>query len=201
MFQPQPALSDCNLEATTTVSLKREPACFAALCSGAVSPPIPIESINLDLASVDYFADRATLWTTLDARSGAPNEPAFSILGFDETFLRPFTRAIIEAAASRTPYRMTIVHTPGERTRNRVVEYITGPGVSLSEVIITPQDSVLVISAHAEGDRDEETLFQLPRTDTFLRSFVRMTYQADQALQATLAASERLARDGKRGAA
>ncbi len=199
MLQPSNALSDRNLEATTTLSLKREPACFAFLCGRAVLPPQPIETINLDLASVDFFDGRASLWATLDVRSGAGNEPPSSILGFDETFLRPFTRALIEASASRTPYRMTIVHGPGEKVRHRVVEYITGPGVALAEIILTPQDSVLVISARNEDDGEEGTLFQLPRTDSFLRAFVKMTSQADQALRETLEQSERLARDGMRG--
>lgn len=196
MLHSQNALSDRNLEATTTLSLKRETACFAFLSSHAAAPPQPIDSINLDLASVDYYAGRTSLWATLDMRSGVGNEPAASLLGFDETFLRPFTRALIEASASRTPYRMTIVQTPGERRRHRVVEYITGPGIALSELVITPQDNVLVISARSEEEREEETLFQLPRTDSFLRAFVRMTAQADQALRDTLDESDKLARRG-----
>lgn len=199
MLPPTNSLTDCNLEATTTLSLRREPACFAFLSSHAALPPQPIDSIHLDLASVDYFAGRASLWATLDMRSGAAGETAISMLGFDETFLRPFTRALIEAAASRTPYRMTIVQPSDERPRHRVVEYVTGPGVALSEVILTPQDSVITIAARAEGDRDEETLLQLPRTDSFLRAFVKMTCQADQALRETLEQSERLARRGLQG--
>jgi hypothetical protein len=198
MVDPSNALSDRNLEATTTLSLKREPACFAFLCSRAVTAPQPIDSINLDLASVDYFAGRASLWATLDVRSGATNEQPTSVLGFDETFLRPFTRALIEACSTRTPYRMTIVAEPHEAERQRVVEYITGPGVALRELILTPHDNVVVIAGRSAGARDEETLFQLPRTDSFLRAFVKMTCQADQALQDTLADSERLAKHAAR---
>lgn len=185
------ALPDCNLEAATTLSLKREPACFAFLCSHAASPPQPIDSLNLDLASVDYFGGRASLWATLEIRSTASDEKATAVLGFDETFLSPFTRALIECAASRVPYRMTIARS--EDRPQHLVEYVTGPGVALSELILTPQDNVVVISARAEGE-DEETLLQLPRTDTFLRAFAKMTYQADGQLQQTLAQSEKLAR-------
>jgi hypothetical protein len=199
-MQSQSALSDRNFEATTTLSLKRETACFAFLSSRAALPPQPIDSINLDLASVDYYAGRASLWATLDMRAGSGNEPHMSLLGFDETFLRPFTRALIEAAASRTPYRMTIVQSAGEHSRHRVVEYITGPGVALSELVITPQDSVLVISGRNEEDHEEETLFQLPRTDSFMRAFVRMASQADQALRNTLEQTEKTARHGPRNA-
>jgi hypothetical protein len=188
------ALSDRHLETTTTLSLKREPACFGFLSSRAIAAPQPMDSIFLDLASVDYYAGRASLWATLDIRSAASNDQAISVLGFDETFLRPFSRALIEAAASRTPYRMTIVHNPDEAPRHRVVEYVTGPGVALSEIIITPQDNVLVISARSGDEHDEESLFQLPRTDSFLRSFVKMTCQADQALRETLDESDKLAR-------
>ena len=195
MIDPSNALSDRNLEASTTLSLKREPACFAFLCSGAVSSPQPIDAINLDLASVDYFAGRASLWATLDVRSGASDDQPMAILGFDETFLRPFTRALIEASASRTPYRMTIVQEPGEQERQRVVEYVTGPGVILSELILTPQDNVIIVSGRSQASHEEETLFQLPRSDSFLRAFVKMTYQADQALQETLRQSEHLARE------
>jgi hypothetical protein len=194
MLNSTHALSDRNLEAATTLNLKREPACFAFLCGKAILPPQPIDAIHLDLASVDYFAGRATLWATLDMRSGASGEKPSSLLGFDETFLRPFTRALIEAAASRTPYRMTILNRRDEPAYPRVVEYITGPGVALGELIITPQDTVLVVTGRNVDERDDETLFQLPRSDTFLRAFVRTTAQADQALRETLAESERLAR-------
>jgi hypothetical protein len=194
MSENQNALSDRNLEASTTLSLKREPACFAFLSSRSMTAPQPIDSINLDLASVDYFGGRASLWATLEIRSGASNEQPVAVLGFDETFLRPFTRALIEAAASRHPYRMTILREPGERERQRVVEYVTGPGNALCEVVLTPHDSVVVISGRTAEDGDEETLFQLPRNDSFLRAFVKMTCQADQALRDTLNESEKLAR-------
>ncbi len=193
MADPLNTLSDRNLEASTTLSLTREPACFAFLCSRAVLPPLPVDAINLDLASVDYFSGRASLWATLEVRSGATNEQPTAVLGFDETFLRPFTRALIEAAASRQPYRMTIRHEPGEAARPRVVEYVTGPGTALREVILTPHDMVVVVSGRAADGADEEMLFQLPRSDSFLRAFVKMTCQADQALRDTLADSEKLA--------
>ena len=192
------ALSDRNLEASTTLSLKREPACFVFLCGNAISPPQPIDAINLDLASVDYFSGRASLWATLEMRSSASDEKPTAILGFDETFLSPFTRALIESASSRVPYRMTITVT-GERPK-RLVEYITGPGTALSELIITPQDNVMVISGRS-SEGDEETLFQLPRTDSFLRAFAKMTCQADQALHETLAQSEKLAKKRAHGTA
>src|ERR1700722_17299549 len=150
MSEQTNALSDRNLEASTTLSLKREPACFVFLCGSAISPPQPIDAINLDLASVDYFSGRAS------------DDRPMAILGFDESFLSPFTRALIESASSRVPYRMTITVT-GERPK-RLVEYVTGPGVALSELIITPQDNVMVISGRT-SEGDEETLFQLPRTD------------------------------------
>lgn len=194
MMDPQNALSDRNLEVNTTLSLKREPACFAFLSSRSITAPQPIDSLNLDLASVDYFAGRASLWATLEVRSGATNDQPTALLGFDETFLRPFTRALIEAAASRHPYRMTILREPGEIQRQRVVEYVTGPGVALGEVILTPHDSVIVVSGRSADDGEEETLFQLPRSDSFLRAFVKVTCQADQALRETLAESEKLAR-------
>ncbi len=194
MADPSNTLSDRNLEASTTLSLKREPACFAFLCSRAVLAPLPMDAINLDLASVDYFGGRASLWATFEVRSGATNEQPTAVLGFDETFLRPFTRALIEAAASRNPYRMTILHEAGEAARQRVVEYVTGPGTPLREVILTPHDTVVVVSGRAADDGEEETLFQLPRSDSFLRAFVKMSCQADQALRDTLIESEKLAR-------
>jgi hypothetical protein len=192
MADPSNTLSGCSLETSTTLSLRREPACFAFLCSRAVSAPRPIASINLDLASVDYFRNRASLWATLDVRSGETKEPSAAVLGFDETFLRPFTRAFIAAAVTRNSYRMTI--TRGEAGCEPVVEYVTGPGTALREVTFTPHDTVVVVSGRAAGDAGEEALFQLPRSESFLRAFVQMTYQADQVLRDTLAESERLAR-------
>src|SRR5260221_13006884 len=117
-----PAITDRTLEATPHSSLKREPACFAFLSARSVAPPMPIDSINLDLASADYFNNRASLWTTLEMRSSINNDRPTAILGFDESFLRPFARALIEASPTRASYRMTILaETRDERCR--VVEY------------------------------------------------------------------------------
>src|SRR6266705_423909 len=188
-----PAISDRNLEATTNISLKREPACFAFLSPRSVSPPMPIDSINLDLASADYFDGRASLWTTLEIRSSVSDDRPAALLGFDETFLRPFSRALIEAATTRAAYRMTILQEGRGADRCRVVEYVTGPGKALEELMLQPFDNVVLISA-ATAKGSEETLFQLPRTDSFLRAFARMAYVADQALHDLLDDMERLAR-------
>jgi hypothetical protein len=189
-----PAIVDRNLEATTNISLKREPACFAFLSAHSLAPPIPIDSLNLDLASADYFGGRASLWTTLEIRSAVSDDRPTAILGFDETFLRPFARALIEAATTRAAYRMTIVQETQASQRYRVVEYVTGPGKALEELVLQPFDNVVLISAARAKDGGEETLFQLPRTDSFLRAFAKMAYVADHALRDLLVDMERLAR-------
>jgi hypothetical protein len=194
-----PAVTDRNLEATTNISLKREPACFAFLSARSVLPPMPIDSINLDLASADYFQGRASLWTTLEMRSSVSDERPTQMLGFDETFLRPFSRALIEAATTRAAYRMTIMPEGQGGERCRVVEYVTGPGRALQELILNPFDNVVLVGAAAARDNDE-TLFQLPRTDSFLRAFAKMAYQADQALHDLLAEMERVARQRQQAA-
>lgn len=191
-----PAISDRNLEATTHISLKREPACFAFLSARSVAPPMPIDSINLDLASADYFQGRASLWTTLEMRSSVNNDRPTAILGFDESFLRPFARALVEASTTRAAYRMTILGETRDSERCRVVEYVTGPGKPLKELVLQPFDNVVLIAAASPKDADE-TLFQLPRTDSFLRAFAKMSYTADQALHELLAEMERVARRHK----
>jgi hypothetical protein len=188
-----PAITDRNLEATTNISLKREPACFAFLSARSLSPPLPIDSINLDLASADYFQGRASLWTTLEMRSSVTNDRATGLLGFDETFLRPFARALIEAATTRAAYRMTIMPEAREAERYRVVEYVTGPGKALQELVLQPFDNVVLVSASTSKE-GEETLFQLPRTDSFMRAFAKMSFVADQALHDLLDEMERFAR-------
>jgi len=188
-----PALTDRNLEATTNISLKREPACFAFLSARSVAPPMPIDSINLDLASADYFQGRASLWTTLEMRSAVNNDRPTAILGFDESFLRPFARALVEASTTRAAYRMTIVNDGRDNERCRVVEYVTGAGKPLKELVLQPFDNVVLVTATSAKD-SEETLFQLPRTDSFLRAFAKMAYSADQALHDLLAEMERIAR-------
>jgi hypothetical protein len=200
MHNPTTTLPDWNLEAATTLSLRREPACFAFLCGDADAPPQPIDAINLDLASIDYYAGRASLWATLEIRSSATNDQPLAVLGFDEAFLRPFSRALIETASNRTPYRMTIRSDVDQPKRQRVVEYVTGPGVPLIELMLTPQDATVTVSGRSEGG-DEQSLFQLPRTDSFLRAFIKMTCQADQALRDTLAESEKIARRRAMGTA
>lgn len=188
-----PAISDRNLEASTNISLKREPACFAFLSARSVAPPMPIDSINLDLASADYFRGRASLWTTLEMRSSVSNDRPTAILGFDETFLRPFARALVEASTTRASYRMTILTDTRDGSRCRVVEYVTGPGKPLKELVLQPFDNVVLITSATAKDGDE-TLFQLPRTDSFLRAFAKMSYIADQQLHDLLEEMERLAR-------
>ena len=190
-----PAISDRNLEATTHISLKREPACFAFLSARSIAAPLPIDSINLDLASADYFQGRASLWTTLEMRSSVNNDRPMALLGFDETFLRPFARALIEATTTRSAYRMTILQEAPNDGRCRVVEYVTGPGRALKELVVQPFDNIVVIAGATAKDGDE-TLFQLPRSDSFLRSFAKMAYSADQSLHELLAEMERLARRG-----
>ena len=198
MAENTPTLTDRNLEASTIISLKREPACFAFLCSGAEHPPLLVDSINLDLASADYFGGRASIWATLEIRSGATNERPMAVLGFDETFLRPFTRALVEASTTRIAHRMTIAE--GERCgRHRVVEYVTGNGSPLTELVLTPHDHVVLVGTSSSPGDPDETLFQLPRTDSFLRVFTKMTFQADQTLRDTLADMEKLARRQKVG--
>jgi len=197
MNESSPAISDRNLEATTNISLKREPACFAFLSARSVAAPMPVDSINLDLASADYFQGRASLWTTLEMRSGVNGERPVALLGFDESFLRPFTRALVEAATTRAAYRMTILQETADGTRCRVVEYVTGPGKALKELVIQPFESVMAVVTSSRSD-GEETLFQLPRTDNFLRAFSKMSYAADHALHDLLDEMGRLAR--QRGA-
>jgi hypothetical protein len=186
-------LVDRNLDATTVISLRREPACIAFLSSQSVSAPVGIDTLNLDLASVDYYGGRASLWVTLEIRSEASDDQAMAVLGFDESFLRPFTRAVIEAATTRSPYRMLVRARDEEHPRCRVVEYVTGPGTALTEILITPQDQVLLIGVSGE-ESGEETLFQLPRSDAFLRAFTKMTHRADRVLRQTIAETERLGR-------
>jgi len=188
-----PAISDRNLEASTHISLKREPACFAFLSPKSTSSPVPIDSINLDLASADYFQGRASVWTTLEIRSSVSNDRPAAMLGFDEAFLRPFARALIEAATTRVAYRMTIPQETRDGSRCRVVEYVTGPGKPLKELILQPFDNVVLISAASPRDGDE-TLFQLPRTDSFLRAFAKTAYVADKALHELLDELGRLAK-------
>jgi len=190
-----PAISDRNLEASTHISLKREPACFAFLSSRSISPPLPIDSINLDLASADYFQGRASVWTTLEFRSSVNNDRPAALLGFDEAFLRPFARALVEAATTRASYRMTIPAEGPDGGRCRVVEYVTGPGQRLKELVLQPYDNVVLITGAAGRDADD-TLFQLPRTDSFLRAFARTAFVADQALHELLDEMARLARHG-----
>jgi len=191
-----PAITDRNLEAATNISLKREPACFAFLSARSVSPPMPIDSINLDLASADYFRGRASLWTTLEMRSAVNNDRPTALLGFDETFLRPFARALVEASTTRAAYRMTILNDSENDERCRVVEYVTGSGKPLKELVLQPFDNVVLVVAVGSKDGDE-TLFQLPRTDSFLRAFAKMSYSADQALHDLLEEMERVARRHK----
>jgi hypothetical protein len=88
---------------------------------------------------------------------------------------------------------MTILPDAPAGGRCRVVEYVTGPGKALKELVIQPYEAVVTIAATSRSDGDE-TLFQLPRTDNFLRAFAKMAYAADQALHDLLDDMNRVAR-------
>lgn len=188
-------LHDRHLEAATLISCKREPACFAFLCANAVASPLAIERLNFDVASADYHDSRATVWATLDMRAEGSESRVTSLLGFDENFLRPFTRAVLEAAATRIGHRMTIGKDDKRSTGPRVVDYIRSTGgIALRELIVTPYDQILSISTPTDDGSGEDTLFQLPRTDSFLKMLARITHLADVALRDMLHDMERLGR-------
>jgi hypothetical protein len=100
----------------------------------------------------------------------------------------------------RAAYRMTILSEGRDGDRCRVVEYVTGAGKPLRELLLQPFDNVVLVSS-VNGKDSDETLFQLPRTDSFLRSFAKMSYVADQALQGLLEDMERVARQRDSGVA
>ncbi len=186
---------DRHLDSTTLISCKREPACFAFLCANAVASPLAIERLNFDVASADYHESRATVWATLDMRAEGSESRVTALLGFDENFLRPFTRAVLEAAATRIAHRMTIGSDNKRATGPCVVDYVRSTGgVPLRELIVTPYDQILSISTPTEDGSGEDTLFQLPRTDSFLKLLARVTHLADLALRDMLHDMERLGR-------
>jgi hypothetical protein len=201
MIEPVQPIVDRHLDVSTLMSCKKEPACFAFLCANATMGPQVIDRLHFDIASADYHNSRATVWATLDMRDDAPGARAISLLGFDESFLRPFTRAVLETGLSRIPHRIAIAEDPARAGVPRVVDYIRSQGVTpLEELVVTPFEHVLAVtvSNHAGG---EETLFQIPRTDSFLKMFARMSQVADLALRDMLHDLERAAGLGKLGQA
>jgi hypothetical protein len=192
-------LCDRHLDMATAMSCQREPACFAFLCANAVMGPQPIDRLNFDIASADFHRGRASVWATLEMRGETRGEggsgEVLSLLGFDEGFLRPFTRAVLEAASTRVPHRMSIRPDPERPGAPRVVDYIRDAGgMPVTELVVIPYDQVLAVVIPVDSAEIEETLFQLPRTDTFLRSFARMAHLADAALRDTVGEMGRLGR-------
>ena len=70
---------------------------------------------------------------------------------------------------------------------------MTSDGGPLDQLVLTPHDNVVLVGTSLVAGDPEETLFQLPRTDSFLRAFAKMTHQADQALRDTLHDMHKLA--------
>jgi hypothetical protein len=192
-------LGERHLDMATAMSCQREPACFAFLCANAVMGPQPIDRLNFDITSADFHRGRASVWATLEMRGEARIEggsgEVLSLLGFDEGFLRPFTRAVLEAASTRVPHRMSIRPDPDRPEAPRVVDYVRDAGgMPITELVVIPYEQVLAVVIPVDSAEIEETLFQLPRTDTFLRSFTRMAHLADAALRDTLGEMSRLGR-------
>jgi hypothetical protein len=193
MISPSQPLPDRHLDAATMMSCKREPACFAFLCMSAVSAPLGIERFHFDIASADYHRGRASVWATLEIFPDLPGAESTSLLGFDDGFLRPFTRAVLEASATRIAHRMRIAKEDDAGQPPRVVDYVRSlGGTRVHDLIITPFEQIVSVGVPDNGQ--EETLFQLPRTDSFLRMLARTAHLADAALKETLRDMERLAR-------
>jgi hypothetical protein len=75
----------------------------------------------------------------------------------------------------------------GRNTPPRVVDYVrSAAGAPVRDMIITPYDQILSVEISDDEVGLAATLFQLPRTDNFLRTFARMAYVADAALKDTL---------------
>jgi hypothetical protein len=70
---------------------------------------------------------------------------------------------------------------------------VTGPGKPLKELVIQPYEAVMTVASTSRAD-GEESLFQLPRTDNFLRAFAKMSYTADNVLHDLLDEMDRVAR-------
>jgi hypothetical protein len=174
-----PPPSTYDLVPTTTIALAREPACFAFLCAEAEHPPVPIDALQIDIASADHFAGRSSVWATLEIRSAALAAAATgtsALLGFDETFLPLFARAFLRAATTRKEVRLNVVTAPDVARPPCIIEYVSGVDIPVLELVLIPCAQVVLVAADVgNGGGGEETLFQLPRTDSFLRSFARIT--------------------------
>jgi hypothetical protein len=77
-----------------------------------------------------------------------------------------------------------------------VVDYIRSlGGARVRDLVITPYEHVLSIGAvDSAKSSEEETLFLMPRTDSFLKALVRTAAVADRAIKNTLQEMERLSR-------
>ena len=82
-----PAIADRNLEATTNISLKREPACFAFLSACSLSAPMRAVVIDVEeIAASRTFRDELRRIT----RAAVPPLPHISLLyAVEETGRQP----------------------------------------------------------------------------------------------------------------
>jgi hypothetical protein len=64
----------------------------------------------------------------------------------------------------------------------------------LREIIVTPHETVLSISGGGDDGSPDDNLFQLPRTDSFLRALTKMAFHSDRILRDTLAEMDKVAR-------
>jgi len=200
MNLPSQPLSDPHIETATLMSCKREPACFAFLGASAISAPISIDQFNFDIVAADCHQGRPSVWATLEIRPDLACAAPISLLGFGDGFLRPFARALIEAGTTRIAHRMRISSAldPADGPP-LVVDYVRSlGGTRVRDLVITPYEHILAISAEDGGtDGECESLFQMPRTDSFLKALARTAHLADTAMKQTLLEMERLDRQAQ----
>ncbi len=198
MNMPSQPLSDPHIETVTLMSCKREPACFAFLGASAISAPVGIEQFNFDIVAADCHQGRPSVWATLEIRPDLAGAAPISLLGFGDGFLRAFARALIEAGSTRIAHRMRISSAlDAADGPPLVVDYIRSlGGTRVRDLVITPYEQILAISTE-DGDGEGESLFQMPRTDTFLKALARTAHLADTAMKQTLLEMERLGRQAQ----
>ena len=133
-------------------------------------------AINLDLASVDYFGGRASLWATLDIRSGArATSSRWSVLGFDETFLRPVhPRAHRGGGEPHALSHDDHTREPASRAATRRRIHHRARHGALRDRRDAARHGRGGLRPRRRWRRGGDAASSLPRTDRFLRAFVKI---------------------------
>ena len=184
-----------QLSKASRVDFAEHQGMYAYLNPNAVRMPLPIESIEVQFATADYWQGKASLSVTLEA-SAKDNDP-ITLLWCTHDFFREFVVALCKGdtlghwvpiltnpSGTLLRVRECITHAQQAAihisTSNSLDTYIVP-----TKILVIPRPTAMLIAAQWHGGAIAD-LFSLPRSKKFFREFTAAMNRASNLISRTL---------------